>query len=435
MENKAEQYFPTYTFSEKSKEAILIEFEEAQKIANSQTKIYGQVANILLAITTISLPFFFNQNNNKDDKSISFLNEHGFIFSVILVIFGAIILRYFVDLQKQITINARKVVTLRTILGIDYGHIHLTLPNWRVEGASSPFAIKYFNGWFRFESFPFWILLIGINFIWFLTAKLSVSILPFYSIKIPWYIGATIISMIYYLIFRENLNDRHESFYLRLISTISKLIIRLPLVDNLEYIIYRAKLSYLELDRLKINYSNIKQILVEIEDKSFYKNNGISSLSIIRAFFSQFKIIRKKFGLSESGASTITMQLARTLFISKSKYKIQRKIVEILLSFWISHTFSKDEILKMYIGSVRFDKNVFGLSSAKKHFFYFSQNKKDFSNEEAFFLVERLSNISSTYNEVRIKSMLERVSVNINEEILFKLYNIQEATGKIKKQA
>jgi penicillin-binding protein 1A len=52
MDNKADQYFPTYKFLPESRDALLIEFAEAQKIANSQTKIYGQVANILLAITT-----------------------------------------------------------------------------------------------------------------------------------------------------------------------------------------------------------------------------------------------------------------------------------------------------------------------------------------------------------------------------------------------
>jgi len=433
MEDKAEQYFPTYKFQKESRDALLIEFAEAQQIANSQTKIYGQVANILLAITTLSIPYFFNQSAETNSSAIGFLQKHGIIFSLFLTLFGAILLRYFVDLQKQITINARKVVTLRTLLGIDYGHIHLTLPDWRVEGASNPFAIKYFNGWFRFESLPFWILLIGLNFIWYLICHdRTIFLFPFLSIKFPWLLGGGITLILYYFTFRDNLNDRHETFYFRLVSFFSKHILRLPLVDNTEYIIYRAKLSYLEIDRLKINYEAVKKILVEIEDNTFYKNNGISTKSIGRAFLSQFKFVRKRKNWAESGASTLTMQLARSLFITRSKYKLPRKLLEILLSFWITKTFSKEEIIKMYIGAVRFDKGVFGLSAAKRHFFYFNLELKEFSNEQAFFLVERLSNVSATYNKTRIEALLKRVSLEIDKEELFKLYSIQQLAGKIK---
>lgn len=49
MDSKAEQYYPTYTFKPENRDVVLLGFEEAQKIANGQTKVYGQVTNILLA--------------------------------------------------------------------------------------------------------------------------------------------------------------------------------------------------------------------------------------------------------------------------------------------------------------------------------------------------------------------------------------------------
>lgn len=156
MDEKAEQYYPTYSFKKENRDIVLLEFEEAQKIANSQTKVYGQVANVLIAVITILIPFFFDSDKVKSEQTLNIIKANALLFAIILIAFGGILLRYFVELQKQITINARKAVTLRAMLGLDYGTIHLTLPNWRVEGASNPFAIKYFTGWLRFQSIPFW---------------------------------------------------------------------------------------------------------------------------------------------------------------------------------------------------------------------------------------------------------------------------------------
>jgi penicillin-binding protein 1A len=58
LDSKAEQYYPTYTFKPENRDVVLLEFEEAQKIANGQTKVYGQVTNILLAVVTVLIPLF-----------------------------------------------------------------------------------------------------------------------------------------------------------------------------------------------------------------------------------------------------------------------------------------------------------------------------------------------------------------------------------------
>ena len=214
MDSKAEQYYPTFTFKHEYRDVVLLEFEEAQKIANGQTKVYGQVTNILLAVVTILIPLFFNQDK-ESNQTFNFIKENALFFSTIIFLFGALLLRYFVDLQKQITINGRKVVTLRTMLGLDYGHIHLTLPNWRVEGATNPFAIKYFNGWLMFQSMPFWVLTIGVNAIWWLTTNdrpaYPISINNTTVFSIPWLTGNLIITIAYLFVFRRNLYDTHET--------------------------------------------------------------------------------------------------------------------------------------------------------------------------------------------------------------------------------
>jgi penicillin-binding protein 1A len=338
MEIKTEQYYPTYKFNSEKRDVVLIEFEESLKIANSQTKVYGQLTNILLAFVTILLSILLNQNFNPE-LSINIFRENSILFSIIIFLFGSFILRYFVDLQKQITINARKAVTLRAMLGLDYGHINLTIPNWRVEGATNPFVIKFFNGWFRFQSVPFWVLTIGVNAIWWISTINQLSFNIQFSENITfvfyqWY-GYLIISITYLFVFRTNLNDTHETNFINIVRWFARLI-NFKLVENFEYIIYRAKLDVIEMSRLKVNYENLKSILVEIEDKTFYSNCGVSFKSLIRATISQIKPLRKKFKLIESGGSTITMQLARSLFINTKQNNFLRKVFEILLAFWIN---------------------------------------------------------------------------------------------------
>lgn len=434
METKAEQYYPTY--SSKERDILLLEFEEAQKIANGQTKVYGQVTNILLAVATFAFTFIFNKDETRDNSVATLIFSNSVLLSLILFAFGAILLRYFVDLQKQITINARKVVTLRTLLGLDYGHIQLTLPNWRVEGATNPFVIKYFNGWLSFKSSPFWLLTITMNAIWWVTTKdkvsISIHLWNQYYLIINWVWGNVLISLTYLLLFRKNLNDRHETIYLNFIKILCY-ILRIKLMDNFEYILYRAKLSYIELDRLNVNYTKLKPILIDIEDKDFYTNSGVSFKSIIRGLGSRFKYLRTKRGMILHGGSTITMQLVRTLLIPSNQNKYLRKIFEIMFSIWLNSQFSKEEILKLYISSVRYERGILGLSNAIKYFFD-DLKKKDLTNEESLFLVERLSNITSSVNWERIENLANRTNADIDRDKLKSIYNELLKKGKLKKR-
>jgi penicillin-binding protein 1A len=426
METKAEQYYPTYTFNPEYRDIVLLEFEEAQKIANGQTKVYAQLTNILLAIATLVVTILFNQSENSPNSVTKMIITNSIVFVVILFLLGFIMLRYFVDLQRQITINARKVVTLRTMLGLDYGHIHLTLPNWRVEGATNPFAIKYFNGWFYFKSVPFWLLAISINSLWWLATKdktpLGFELLN-YNITFSWNWGYAIITLSYLWVFRRNLNDRHETVYLNFTKLISTLL-RVKLVDNFEYIIYRAKLSYLELDRLKVNYEILRKLIVDIEDRSFYENYGFSAKSLVRASLSRFSYLRNKFGFIQHGGTTLTMQLARSLFIPSGQNKYLRKIIEILLSLWLYKTFTKSELLKLHIASVRYERNVYGLAPAIK-FFWGELRNKNLTKEEAFFLTERLSNNTSTVKWNRIEHLMTRTGVKLDKTKLKEIYERQ----------
>lgn len=431
MEAKSQQYYPTYLFEHR--DIVLLEFEEAPKIANGQSKVYAQLTNILLAASTVGLSITLKDDLKETNKTLLFITTHSYILAAVFYLFGWILLRYFIDLQKQITINVRKVVTLRTMLGLDYGSIQLTIPNWRVEGANNPFAIKYFYGWFKFRTMPLWLITIAVCSVWWLTANkqniILISIANFtINFSYLWILLFIVTSYAY--LFRRNLNDRHETNYLHFVKWISRLI-RIRLIPNFEYILYRSKLSVIELQRLKVNYIALKKILVEIEDRSFFKNKGVSIKSLLRAFISRFPYFRNKYGYIQNGGSTITMQLTRSLFIPSNQNKFRRKFLELLLAFWLNENFSKEEILNMYVSSVRYEKKILGLANAINYFFGEIKNK-ELSNEESFFLVERLSNISSSINMTRIKYLINCVTLPLKETLLDEIYENQRRIGHLK---
>ena len=120
---------------------------------------------------------------------------------------------------------------------------------------------------------PFWVLTIGVNAIWWLTTNDKQAYPVFINetiiFSIPWLTGNIIIILAYIYVFRRNLNDTHESSFLNIGRFLSKFI-RFNLIENFEYTIYRARLEVIEMTRLRVNFENIKLILINIEDKTFY---------------------------------------------------------------------------------------------------------------------------------------------------------------------
>lgn len=423
-----QQYYPTYNYE--NRDVVLKEFENSLAIANGQERLYSQLASVFLAALSFGGSSLFGMLNKKD-AFYQYPMAYMIIIYAFILFISLSILTYFIELQKSIVINSRKVVTLRRILGLDYGTLQLTLPNWRIEGATNPFIIKLFPGWIKFRTVPLYVVLFFLNFIWFLTYD---YFLAGYGLQNYWYVINILVSISIALYYRWKLLELHESISLLCIKFFAE-VLSVKLERNFEYVIYRLKLSAFENTRLRIELPKLRTLLINIEDKDFYDHNGVDLCAICRAILSRCQCCRKHFGLLQSGASTITMQLCRTLFISDYSLKFRRKIIEILLALWFEKQFKKQEILDFYLASVRFDANVNGVAKAIKHFF---PNKADYtvSYEEAFFLIERLSNITSTYNSYRVNSLYQRLSnkdkIDFNE--LIGIYKYMVFLGKLKKK-
>jgi len=107
----------------------------------------------------------------------------------------------------------------------------------------------------------------------------------------------------------------------------------------------------------------LKKAVIATEDKNFYQHRGFDTIGMVRS-----TIANVTSGQVKQGASTITQQLARILFLSNER-TFDRKIKELIIAHRIEKTISKDEILEMYLNSVYLGSGVYGVSSAARTFF------------------------------------------------------------------
>ncbi len=125
------------------------------------------------------------------------------------------------------------------------------------------------------------------------------------------------------------------------------------------------------------------QGLILWEDYDFYKHHGFNLLAIIRAGFNNL------IGRPVSGASTLTQQLARTLFLNR-EFSITRKIKELWISFQLEKRYTKNEILNLYLNNVPFGQGTNGVQAASKLFF--NKDVSEITYAEAASLITVISN-------------------------------------------
>ncbi|MCX8059620.1 MAG: transglycosylase domain-containing protein [Aquificaceae bacterium] len=137
---------------------------------------------------------------------------------------------------------------------------------------------------------------------------------------------------------------------------------------------------------------HVRQAFVSAEDKNFYRHSGVDFLAILRA-----TAVNIRHGRIKQGASTITQQLARNLFLSPDK-SFQRKIREALLAFSIERHYTKDQILEMYLNYIYLGQGTYGVEAASR--VYFGKSVKDLTIEEAA-LLAGLPKAPTRYNPFR----------------------------------
>src|ERR1700704_6083582 len=122
----------------------------------------------------------------------------------------------------------------------------------------------------------------------------------------------------------------------------------------------------------------LRDALISIEDKDFYRHSGINFVRIIGAAYRDVES-----GGKVQGASTLTMQLARNLFLSPDR-SFHRKVQETMLAIQIERRFTKPQIFTLYANQIFLGHGVYGFEAASE--FYFSKPAKKLTLEEAALL-------------------------------------------------
>lgn len=119
--------------------------------------------------------------------------------------------------------------------------------------------------------------------------------------------------------------------------------------------------------RVPLNYEDIPPLMIEAfiaaEDSRFFEHPGVDYQGLIRAAISLLLTGRK-----EQGGSTITMQVARTFFLTREKLFI-RKLREIFLALKIGHEFSKEKVLELYLNKTFLGERAYGVGAAARVYF------------------------------------------------------------------
>ncbi len=124
---------------------------------------------------------------------------------------------------------------------------------------------------------------------------------------------------------------------------------------------------------------DMKHAVIASEDKDFYQHDGFSVPGIIRSLFNNVSA-----GSITGGGSTLTQQLAKNTLLSENQTFL-RKYQELFIAVAIEQQYSKDQILDMYLNSVFYGENAFGIEDAAK--IYFGKSPKDLDLAESAMLV------------------------------------------------
>lgn len=169
-----------------------------------------------------------------------------------------------------------------------------------------------------------------------------------------------------------------------------------------------------EENRIVIGHNDIpdtvRRATVAAEDRSFFRHFGVDVFSIFRAARANWES-----GRIEQGASTITQQLARLAYLSDEK-TYARKLREAILAIKIERIYTKDEILDLYLNTVPYGSNAYGIEKAAEVFF--GKRARELSLDEAALLaaLPRATTYYSPYGSnqkellARQKSILSRLA-------------------------
>ena len=168
----------------------------------------------------------------------------------------------------------------------------------------------------------------------------------------------------------------------------------------------------------------MKDAVLAIEDARFYEHGGVDYLGVLRAALANLG--REK----AQGASTITMQVARNVYLSSEK-TYTRKIYEVLLTFKLEHLLSKDQILEIYMNQIFLGNRAYGFAAAADT--YFGKPLQDLTVAEAAMLAG-IPKFPSTANPIANFARARERQLHIIDRMLENNFITTEQAAEAKQQ-
>jgi monofunctional glycosyltransferase len=156
----------------------------------------------------------------------------------------------------------------------------------------------------------------------------------------------------------------------------------------------------------KINKKAYQAIMIS-EDSFFYKHNGVDFDQVKEAVKEKIK------GKRLRGASTITQQVVKNLFLTPDK-NIWRKLKEMGFSVYLEKNVSKDKILELYLNIIEYGPGIYGIDAAAEH--YFKKSPQDLTAKEGAFLAMLLPNpkrYGESFNKGKLTPYAKKTMKNI----------------------
>lgn len=151
---------------------------------------------------------------------------------------------------------------------------------------------------------------------------------------------------------------------------------------------------------------NLKRAVLAIEDSSFYTHSGINPNSIARA-----TLVNYKSGSVVEGASTLTMQLVKNVFLTPQR-TITRKLVEAVLAIRVEQVFSKEEILDMYLNNIYWGHNNYGAETAAESYFNKSASELNLAEAATMAGIIQAPEVYSPFNNYEITKRRQAIVLN-----------------------
>lgn len=165
---------------------------------------------------------------------------------------------------------------------------------------------------------------------------------------------------------------------------------------------------------------SLQEAIIAVEDNRFYSHHGFDVEGIARA-----ALVNLQYGQIEEGASTITQQLVKNLFLSHEQ-SFGRKAEELLIALDIEANYSKDEILELYLNTIYYGSNFYGIRDASQG--YFGKAPKNLQLPEAAMLAG-LPNAPSLYSPY-VDFMMAKKRQFIVIDAMVRCGYIDEATAE-----